>query len=245
MSCADLGAAASSGMTLPAPVVDQFAKFLIEPVRARATSGRSCSEDLPPGDWEGLRDRVAATVAAIQEIHYTRDPTIHAGSSVPLVVAAAIEKLGPCRPRLATLARPICAYLWTLSVKPLHRARAEAWMFAHADATAAFERDTADEHIAVILEGRSVQDEAARFVPALPPRLVRFAALRDEEAAVWSATSDEHISTEAPSREELLDRLKVIVPDVLESREGRIGPLTIVVDWQEVRTVDRSTLAIA
>ena len=45
-----------------------------------------------------------------------------------------------------------------------------------------------------------------------------FDAFHDADAGVWVATSAEgRITTEAPSRDDLIERLKVIVPDVLES----------------------------
>jgi hypothetical protein len=59
----------------------------------------------------------------------------------------------------------------------------------------------------------------ATIVPALT-----FHAFFDDEASVWVATGDDHITTEAATREELLERLKVIVPDVLEARHGRSVP---------------------
>src|SRR5262249_40959334 len=46
-------------------------------------------------------------------------------------------------------------------------------------------------------------------------------AFYDSDAGVWVATSTEgRMTTEAPSRDGLIERLKVIVPDVLESRLG-------------------------
>ncbi len=48
-----------------------------------------------------------------------------------------------------------------------------------------------------------------------------FDAVHDTDAGVWVATSAEgRITTEAPTRDALIARLKVIVPDVLESRLG-------------------------
>src|SRR5438874_528146 len=48
-----------------------------------------------------------------------------------------------------------------------------------------------------------------------------FDAFQDAEAGIWVATSAQgRITTEAPSRDALIERLKVIVPDVLESRLG-------------------------
>jgi hypothetical protein len=41
------------------------------------------------------------------------------------------------------------------------------------------------------------------------------------------------ITTEAPSREALIERLKMIVPDVLESRLGHPShEVSIVINWQ-------------
>lgn len=77
-------------------------------------------------------------------------------------------------------------------------------------------------------------------------RTVRFRAFRDEEARVWVATSDaDRITTEAASKQEVIDRLSVIVPDVLESRHDQGTNLTIVIDWQELRTVDQTAFAVA
>jgi hypothetical protein len=48
-----------------------------------------------------------------------------------------------------------------------------------------------------------------------------FDAFHDADADVWVATSAEgRITTEAPSRDALIERLKIIVPDILESRLG-------------------------
>ena len=79
--------------------------------------------------------------------------------------------------------------------------------------------------------------------PVTVPRTVRFRAFHD--AGVWTATSDDRITTEAATRDDLLARLGEIVPDNLESRGGRVGPLTLIVEWQELRTVGETTLAVA
>jgi hypothetical protein len=51
------------------------------------------------------------------------------------------------------------------------------------------------------------------------PSNISFDAVFDADAGVWVATSAlGRITTEAPSREALIERLKRIVPDVLESR---------------------------
>lgn len=74
-----------------------------------------------------------------------------------------------------------------------------------------------------------------------------FDALYDPEAGVWVVTSGEaRMTTEAPSREALIERLRVIVPDVLESRLGHAPhDVSIVINWQELRTIDRTELMVA
>jgi hypothetical protein len=74
-----------------------------------------------------------------------------------------------------------------------------------------------------------------------------FDAFHDTDAGVWVATSAEgRITTEAPSRDALIERLKVIVPDVLESRLGHAPHgVSIVINWQELRTVERTELLVA
>jgi hypothetical protein len=66
-----------------------------------------------------------------------------------------------------------------------------------------------------------------------------FDAIHDADAGVWVATSAAgRITTEAPSREALIERLRMIVPDVLETRLGRAPrDVSILIDWQELRTV--------
>ena len=80
--------------------------------------------------------------------------------------------------------------------------------------------------------------------PAPASRTVRFRAFRDD-AGVWTATSGDRITTEAATREALLARLGEIVPDILESRGARIGLLSLIVEWQDLRTVAETTLAVA
>jgi len=74
-----------------------------------------------------------------------------------------------------------------------------------------------------------------------------FDAFQDAEAGVWVATSTQgRITTEAPSRDALIERLKVIVPDVLESRLGHPPhDVSIVINWQELRTVEQTELMVA
>jgi hypothetical protein len=53
-------------------------------------------------------------------------------------------------------------------------------------------------------------------------RVVKFEAAWDDEAQVWWASADEDdvgIATEAPTIEALRERLKLIVPDVLETTD--------------------------
>ena len=63
-----------------------------------------------------------------------------------------------------------------------------------------------------------------------------FDALHDADAGVWVATSAEgRITTEAPSREALIERLKVVVPDVLESRLGHAPrDVSITMTWKSL-----------
>jgi hypothetical protein len=78
------------------------------------------------------------------------------------------------------------------------------------------------------------------------PTVLAFDALFDPEAEVWVATSRDRITTEAPTRDELLARLKAVVPDVLEARLGRPPhDVKITVNWQELRTVGQSELMVA
>jgi len=74
-----------------------------------------------------------------------------------------------------------------------------------------------------------------------------FDAFHDADAGVWVANSAVgRITTEAPSREALIERLKVIVPDVLESRLGHAPrDVSIVINWQELRTVEQTELMVA
>jgi len=74
-----------------------------------------------------------------------------------------------------------------------------------------------------------------------------FNAVHDSDAVVWVATSAEgRITTEAPSRDALIARLKVIVPDVLESRLGHAPrDVSIVINWQELCTVEQTELMVA
>jgi hypothetical protein len=67
------------------------------------------------------------------------------------------------------------------------------------------------------------------------------------DADVWVATSAEgRITTEAPSRDALVERLKAIVPDVLESRLGHApGDVAITINWQELRTLEQTELMVA
>lgn len=75
---------------------------------------------------------------------------------------------------------------------------------------------------------------------------VHFLAFRDDDAGVWVASSEAgRITTEAPTKERLQERLRAIVPDVLESRGVKDESIVITIDWQELRTVDHTILAVA
>ena len=52
-------------------------------------------------------------------------------------------------------------------------------------------------------------------------RVVKFEVFRDDEAGVWwaSSTTDPGITTEAETIEALRERLKLLVPDFLETDE--------------------------
>jgi hypothetical protein len=78
-----------------------------------------------------------------------------------------------------------------------------------------------------------------------PATTISFDAFFDAEASVWVATGD-RMTTEAPSREKLLERLRGIVPDVLQERQGHpVHDIKIVVNWQEMRTIDTTELMVA
>ena len=83
----------------------------------------------------------------------------------------------------------------------------------------------------------------------MPGFAVEFNAIYNDEDGIgmWTARSDaQGITTEAKTRDELMQRLSVLVPDVLESRTGRAPEnLHIFVNWQELRVVGRTELAIA
>lgn len=68
-----------------------------------------------------------------------------------------------------------------------------------------------------------------------------FNAFHDGDADVWVARSAEgRITTEAPSRDALVERLKAIVADVLESRLGHApGDVAITIDWQKRGPLNR------
>ena len=74
-----------------------------------------------------------------------------------------------------------------------------------------------------------------------------FDAFHDSDAGVWVATSTEgRITTEAPTRSALVERLKVIVPDVLESRLGHAPhDVSITINWQELRTFEKTEVMVA
>ena len=74
-----------------------------------------------------------------------------------------------------------------------------------------------------------------------------FNAFEDTDSGVWVATSAEgRMTTEAPSRDALIERLKIIVPDVLESRLGYPPrDVAIIINWQELRTVEQTELMVA
>jgi hypothetical protein len=76
---------------------------------------------------------------------------------------------------------------------------------------------------------------------------ISFDAFHDNDAGMWVATSAEgRMTTEAPTHDALVERLKVIVPDVLESRLGRVPhDVSITINWQELCTFDRTEFMVA
>ncbi len=60
------------------------------------------------------------------------------------------------------------------------------------------------------------------------------------------ASTAGRITTEASSPEALIERFKVIVPDVLESRLGHAPhDVSITINWQELRTFEQTELLVA
>ena len=76
---------------------------------------------------------------------------------------------------------------------------------------------------------------------------IKFDAVWDDDAKVWVATSPLHnITTEATSRDALIARLKVIVPDVLEARGfADRAEAGITIDWLALTPIDHTELALA
>ena len=89
----------------------------------------------------------------------------------------------------------------------------------------------------------------SKTIGRIQPVFVEFNAVFDDGdgLSMWTARSDAAgITTEAETKEAVMRRLAAIVPDVLESRTGRVPEnVHIRVNWQELRTVDRTELAIA
>ncbi len=79
------------------------------------------------------------------------------------------------------------------------------------------------------------------------PTLIRFEAFFDEEAGVWVAHSDNgQITTESPTASGLVQRLKSLVPDVLEERNGRRPrDVGVVISWRGNDPESRAELMVA
>jgi hypothetical protein len=78
------------------------------------------------------------------------------------------------------------------------------------------------------------------------PIALTFDAFFDADAGVWVASSLDRITTEASSREALIERLKAIVPDILEERLGRPPhDVKITVNWREMQTIGQTELMVA
>ncbi len=60
---------------------------------------------------------------------------------------------------------------------------------------------------------------------AIEPPMLEIRAEWDDEAQVWVATSDDvpGLVTEAPSIEALVDRLRAIIPELMELNRGIVG----------------------
>ena len=87
-----------------------------------------------------------------------------------------------------------------------------------------------------------MEDLVPRTIDSSSRREIRFSAISDGDSKVWVATGEDRITTEAATRDDLLSRLSTIVPDVLSSREEATASLLIIVDWQELGTVDQTIL---
>ncbi len=76
---------------------------------------------------------------------------------------------------------------------------------------------------------------------------IEFNAFFDEDANVWCASSKAaHIHTSAETKEALMHRLAVIVPDVLENRhDSPQRDVKIIVHWQAMQTTETTELAVA
>jgi Domain of unknown function (DUF1902) len=213
-------------MTIPGAIIDSFVEI--------TAAGFD-------GDWGALLERVSGMVAGLIELEKRPETGIAAGSDAPIVVGAIIDRIGS-----PAIDNAIQATMWGMSDRPIHRALGEAWLHAHPDERSAFDQQSAHIQFEEIMKGRSLNQEAKALLPDLPPKMVHFRAFRDEDAGVWVATSDaDRITTEGETKEEVIQRLTDIVPDVLDSRHGRTGKVLISIDWQELRTVDHTTLAVA
>ncbi len=63
----------------------------------------------------------------------------------------------------------------------------------------------------------------------------------DDEAKVWVAESDDvpGLVAEAPSKEELLDKLRVLIPELLEANSSSSPPyMPTYVHWHEETRLD-------
>ena len=74
---------------------------------------------------------------------------------------------------------------------------------------------------------------------------VTFNAAFDGDVGVWVATSDQRITVEGETRDALMQKLAEVVPDVLGRRCAPPGPIEIIVNWQALRTLDTTILAVA
>lgn len=77
-------------------------------------------------------------------------------------------------------------------------------------------------------------------------QIIAFRAFHDEDAGVWVGISDTHdIATEGASRDNLVDRILTVVPDVLEARGQSFEGAVVHIQWQAMQTYDTTQVKLA
>ena len=112
-------------------------------------------DDIAPGDWASMRDAVSDLVTALRAGAARGAGPVHPGPDAREVVGDLIGKLGAPEVACALQAR-----LWTLSDRPAHRARGEAWLLAHPAEAAAPDGQIDDENLRVVRDGPLTDDAA-------------------------------------------------------------------------------------